>query len=152
MEWIDNGRNLITEQLLIDMILKIEEDKPAKLDTIQFWAFNTLTEKAKMIQDAKYLKKTTERSFGQPTLSGKKPPKLLSAPEKPDKQTSSTFDGKFYVTNWYNSNGENQWKSARHVEILYLHLNSSQPLITSWIKQELMICKIVETLGGIFKR
>ncbi|KIL65026.1 hypothetical protein M378DRAFT_162590 [Amanita muscaria Koide BX008] len=50
---------------------------------------------------------------------------------------NATLEQRIEILNWYHANGRNQSKTAKHFDALYPNLRIKQPLVSSWVKDEL---------------
>ena len=68
------------------------------------------------------------------TLGPKSKPSKLQAMFT--KKENATLAQRIKIINWFHDNGENQSKTARHFDHLYLNLKIKQPTVSDWIKNE----------------
>jgi hypothetical protein len=73
-----------------------------------------------------------EKETKEPT---KKPVQPTPVPAFTKKE-NATLAQRIEILDWHNSNGKNQSKTTRHFAPLYPNLQIKQPLISSWVKDE----------------
>jgi hypothetical protein len=60
------------------------------------------------------------------------------------KKENATLAQRIEILDWHHQNGQNQSKTARHFVSIYPNLKIAQPLISSWIKEEVKWRKLWE--------
>lgn len=155
-EWLDDNENLITEQLVIDSFLALEERNPCPMYSYQFEALQSIIMSYQSIlSEATKKKMNNKKKIGLPKVQFQIAKPVQSArsnrTQKSSKQ-SLTYSQRVEVLDWHRANGGIQTKTFRHFSLLYPNMGVSQPNISRWVKDETRIREIASTVSGKTKR
>jgi hypothetical protein len=62
---------------------------------------------------------------------------------------NATIYQRVEILNWYHANGKNQSLTAWHFNKIYPNLHLKQPIISSWVKNELKWHTMYESENGV---
>ncbi|THU75231.1 hypothetical protein K435DRAFT_707514 [Dendrothele bispora CBS 962.96] len=147
-QWLDNEANIIDEQLVLDKLGQASDYDHGleRLNSQEKGVVKKLMELGSGIEIAGNKRKCAlvvhvSLSFSE-ISSG--PENAKPATKKKDKQPVfthkevATLSQRIEVLDWYYANDKNQRKTARHFSTIYLNLKLTQPLVSKWLKKEMV--------------
>ena len=152
-EWLDNTGNLVDEERVVDILDKASDYERGlgRLGQEEKSIVQKLMQLAGAVSASK---KHKCMGFSIFTFSGQQILKPLfylgplqhantsheqikSAPApKFQKKENATLTQRIEILDWHHANGENQTKTAKHFDAIYLNLQLKQPRISAWCKYE----------------
>jgi hypothetical protein len=154
-EWLDDNGNLITEQLVIDSFLELEEKEPCVMHSYQFEALQCVISSYQSLvsEDTKRkIDNRTTRSKSKTQSKLAKPVESKRSNRNSSSKQSLTYSQRLEVIEWYYANGESQTKTVKHFSLMYPNMGISQPNISRWLKNEDRIRNASTTVSGQTKR
>ncbi|KAI7964991.1 hypothetical protein MJO29_003089 [Puccinia striiformis f. sp. tritici] len=135
-EWLDNEGNFVDEFLLMEKLKAITPNNqhiPISASDIQIIQKITTASSPEKKQSVKRLNLKSE------SKSSKKPIQAMMAQ-------------KIEVLDWYDKNGKNQTKTAKHFDEIYPEIGFKQPLISAWVADCDQICEQADSSASHYKR
>ena len=68
--------------------------------------------------------------------------------EESGKKENATLEQRIEILDWYQANGKNQTKTAKHFITKYPNLHIKQPLVSAWVKDEKKWREVYEQSGA----
>ncbi|KAI7949502.1 hypothetical protein MJO28_008323 [Puccinia striiformis f. sp. tritici] len=170
-EWLDNEGNFVDEFLLMEKLKAIAPNNqhiPISASDIQIIQKISLfeTEHTQGKKDA--LPLTQKKTLPAAPLEKKKKTATVSSPKKKQsvkqklnlksesksskKPIRATMAQKIEVLDWYDKNGKNQTKTAKHFNEIYPEIGFKQPLISAWVADCDRIREQADSSASHYKR
>ncbi|KAI7950013.1 hypothetical protein MJO28_008834 [Puccinia striiformis f. sp. tritici] len=170
-EWLDNEGNFVDEFLLMEKLKAIAPNNqhiPISASDIQIIQKISLfeTEHTQGKKDA--LPSTQKKTLPAAPLEKKKKTATVSSPKKKQsvkqklnlksesksskKPIRATMAQKIEVLDWYDKNGKNQTKTAKHFNEIYPEIGFKQPLISAWVADCDRIREQADSSASHYKR